>query len=254
MSYFSQTAYDIRLEWGLAAVENLAADVACVVIIDVMSFSSCVSIAADRGALLFPYPWKDSSAIEYAREKQAEAANFDRRFSGKGFSLSPHSLLKLEAGKRLVLPSPNGSAITFKAKAGNASIFCASLRNLQATAQACQAFSNILLVPCGEKWADGTLRPALEDLYAAGGLAAQLQALSAEKALSPEAQAAAAVYRGTPANQLRECASAQELIERGFAADVELCLENDVSPLACQLIDDAFTGISSGKTRLISGP
>lgn len=239
MSYFSQSGFDIRLEWGMSAVENLAHDVSCIVILDVMSFSTCVSIAADRGALLFPYPWKDSSAGEYAQSRRAETAHFDRRFSGKGFSLSPQSLLKLEPGNRLVLPSPNGSAITFKARASQAQIFSASLRNLQATARACQAFSSMLIVPCGEKWPDGGLRPALEDLYAAGGLVSLL----AGKSPSPEAQAAAAVYRATSLQQLRECASARELIARGFAADVDLCLEADVSELACQLVDEAFIGV-----------
>lgn len=251
MSYFSQSAYEIRLEWGIKAVEHLAEDVECIVIFDIMSFSTCVSIAAESGALLFPYPWKDSTASEYALSKNAVTANYDRRFSGEGFSLSPQTLLKLKAGDRLVLPSPNGSTVTFKAKSivkdksivkeknSQASIFCASLRNLRATARACQAFSKILIIPCGEKWADGTLRPSLEDLYAAGGLASLLE----DKTLSPEAQAAAAVYRGISLEQLRDCASAQELIERGFAQDVDLCLQTDVSELACQLIDDAFIGV-----------
>ncbi|MCC3748815.1 2-phosphosulfolactate phosphatase [Rouxiella badensis] len=253
MSYFSQSGYEVRLEWGIAAVENLAHEVDCIVIIDVMSFSTCVSIACDRGALLFPYPWKDQTAQEYARQKDAEAAHVDRRFSGPGYTLSPQSLLKLSAGNRLVLPSPNGSATTFKAKAvasASTAIFCGSLRNLKATARACLGFSRILLVPCGERWTDGSLRPSLEDLTAAGGIIAHL----AGKTPSPEAEAAVAVYRATPLDRLRECASAQELIERGFAADVDLCLEPDVSDLACQLVDDAFVGISDGKTRLISGP
>jgi 2-phosphosulfolactate phosphatase len=239
MSFFSQSFFDVRLEWGMAAVEHLAHDATCIVIIDVMSFSTCVSIAADRQALLFPYPWKDSTAAEYAQFRQAETAHFDRRFFGQGFSLSPQSLLTLESGNRLVLPSPNGSAITFKARNSKAKVFSASLRNLRATARACQGFSKILIVPCGEKWPDGGLRPALEDLYAAGGIASLLQ----EKSLSPEAQAAAAIYRVTSREQLRECSSARELIERGFASDVDLCLEADVSELACQLIDEAFVGV-----------
>lgn len=250
MSYFSQSGFGVRLEWGMAAVEQLAHDADCIVIIDVMSFSTCVSIGAERGALLFPYPWKDSSAKEYAQLKQAETANVDRRFSGSGYSLSPQTLLKLQAGNRLVLPSPNGSAITCKARAISAktqdnsvAIFCGSLRNLQATASACAAYSNILIVACGEKWADGSLRPSLEDGYAAGGLAELLRSSSQPKSLSPEATAAAAAFRVTSIEQLRECASARELTERGFAADVDLCLQVNVSELACQLIDDAFSGV-----------
>ncbi len=151
MSYFSQSAYEIRLEWGIKAVEHLAEDVECIVILDIMSFSTCVSIAAESGALLFPYPWKDSTASEYALSKNAVTANYDRHFSGEGFSLSPQTLLKLKAGDRLVLPSPNGSAVTFKAKSifkeknSHASIFCTSLRNLRATARACQLIDDAFI-------------------------------------------------------------------------------------------------------------
>ncbi|ORJ19899.1 hypothetical protein BS639_17590 [Rouxiella silvae] len=179
-------------------------------------------------------------------------------------TLSPQSLLRLTAKNRLVLPSPNGSVITFKAKAllaksacRKTAIFSASLRNLKVTALACQRFSNILIVPCGEKWADGSLRPSLEDLTAAGGVIAQLK----NRKASPEAQAAAAIYHAVTVEQLRQCSSAQELIERGFADDVSLCLTPNVSGVACQLVDDAFIAVptafspcAAGSTRLISGP
>ncbi|NMP29284.1 hypothetical protein GW590_20760 [Rahnella sp. SAP-1] len=236
MSDFAQHTYDVRLEWGMAAVEHLAQDVDCIVVIDVISFATCVSIAVDRGAMLLPYPWKDHSAKEYAQQKGATVAHAERRVDDAEFSLSPQSLLTLPADYRLVLPSPNGSAITFKAKETAATIFCASLRNLQATAAVCQKFSRILLVPCGERWPDGSLRPALEDLTAAGGIAAGLRG----KQLSPEAQAAAVLYQHSDLSRLKDCGSARELIGRGFARDVDLCLQQNVSSLACILKNDAF--------------
>jgi 2-phosphosulfolactate phosphatase len=39
---------------------------------------------------------------------------------------------------------------------------------------------------------------------------------------------------------LRACGSAVELIGRGFTEDVELCLEEDVSRMACRLMEDHF--------------
>lgn len=48
MQWFSQNKYEIRLEWGMSAIEHLAREVDCAVIVDVMSFSTCVSLAVDK--------------------------------------------------------------------------------------------------------------------------------------------------------------------------------------------------------------
>ncbi len=236
MNDFSQTHYDIRLEWGVQAAEHLAAEADCVVIIDVMSFSTCVSIATERGGFIFPYPWKDARAQDYAAEKNAQCAQFDRRFEGPGFTLSPCSLQEMPAGTRLVLPSPNGSSLTFSAIKSGADIYTACFRNLSATARACEKYSRILVVPAGEKWPDNSLRPAIEDLAAAGGLISRLK----HRRLSLEARAACAVYETMDRQELRQCGSALELQRRGFAADVELCLQQDLSHSACKLTEQAF--------------
>ncbi|TCQ91506.1 MULTISPECIES: 2-phosphosulfolactate phosphatase [Rahnella] len=237
MTDFSQADFDVRVEWGAPAMEHLAAEADCIVIIDVMSFSTCVSVAGERGGMIFPYPWKDASAQQFAAENNAECAQFDRRFQGQGFTLSPCSLLNMTAGTRLVLPSPNGSALTFKAKAHKAAIFTACFRNLTATARACEKFRQILIVPAGEKWPDNSLRPALEDFAAAGGLVSRLS----HRRLSAEARAACAVYQHLTRAELEGCSSARELNRRGFAADIALCLEEDVSDFACQLQGKSFT-------------
>jgi 2-phosphosulfolactate phosphatase len=66
VNWSSQSSSEVRLEWRLPAVGQLANDVECDVVVDVMSFSTCVRIAIDNGALIYPYPWKGSSAIQYA--------------------------------------------------------------------------------------------------------------------------------------------------------------------------------------------
>lgn len=236
MGYFSQRQFDTRLEWGSNAIEHMAGDVDCVIIVDVMSFSTCVSVATRRGAKVYPYQWKDDSAQEYAGKLGAVTASHTRRFDGGGYSLSPLSLASIPAQTKLVLPSPNGSSLAVKARDSGAAVFCACLRNLKATAIACAAYRNILVVPSGEKWPDGNLRPALEDWLTAGGIIAQLS----EKNPSPEALAAAASFRALPATVLRQCSSARELIERGFAADVDLCLATDADNRACRLRHDHF--------------
>jgi 2-phosphosulfolactate phosphatase len=242
MSYFSQSQFAVRLEWGYAAVEQLAADVECVIVVDVMSFSTCVSIALDRGVLVFPYASRDATAVAYAEQRGAVLAG-DRRAS-VGYSLSPASLLAAPRGLKLVLPSPNGSLASFRAQQLGAVVFCACLRNLRATAMAVRRFASVLVVPCGERWPDGGLRPSVEDYVAAGGVVAAL----AREDLSPEARAAALAFVALGERRrtaLGACSSAVELTERGFDSDVQLCLEEDVSDVASRLVDGFFQAVRS---------
>src|SRR5690349_19986018 len=111
--YFDQSGYQVRCEWGRAAIDNLdlLSDVA--VIVDVLSFTTCVDIAVGRGAVIYPFGWNDDRAAEFAGSVAALVAS--RHRSGHRFSLSPVSLLGIEEGTRLVLPSPNGAALSLAA-------------------------------------------------------------------------------------------------------------------------------------------
>ncbi|MGD9945913.1 MAG: 2-phosphosulfolactate phosphatase [Burkholderiaceae bacterium] len=254
MSCFSQAAFAVRLEWGAAAIRHLGAEVDCIVVVDVLSFSSCVSLAVERGARVYPYPWRDESALRYGAERGAEVASGKRRF-GDGWSLSPQSMLKAHDGLRLVLPSPNGSACAYQARGLGKAVYSASLRNLRATALACGRHARVLVVPCGERWPDDdSLRPSFEDWLVAGGLVALLDRPCAD--LSPEARAAALAWRGFGAQPdaglraaLAGCGSALELVERGFEGDVGLCLEEDASDLACRLDGDCFVAERAASER-----
>ncbi len=244
MNYFQQLPYSVRLEWGAAAIRELGPKADCIIVIDIMSFSTCVSIAVERGGIIYPYPWRNETAQRYGEERGAEVASGKRRFAD-GWSLSPQSMLRVTDGLKLVLPSPNGSACTFLARDLGKTVYCASLRNLRATASACRQHERVLVVPCGERWADdNSLRPSFEDHLAAGGLVSALGRADA----SPEARAAALAYDGlgTARGQaLAACGSALELIERGFAGDVALCLEENVSRTACRLEGDRFVAETS---------
>lgn len=235
-----QRAHGVRLEWGPAAIRQLGPEVDCIIVIDVLSFTSCVSVALERGAQIYPYPWRDERAVAYAAAHGAELARRTRG-AAQGWSLSPGSLLKAHPGLKLVLPSPNGSSCTFLARDLGKPVYAASLRNLRATATACRRHERLLIVPCGERWGDDdSLRPCLEDHLAAGGL---VQALNRQD-LSPEARLAVQAYAALSPAERREalaaCGSAQELVERGFAADLALCWEEDASDLACRLDGDCF--------------
>lgn len=239
MEWFSQGGFDIRLEWGQAAVDYLAEKADCAVIVDVMSFSTCVSLAVEKGARIYPYPWKDESANEYGIKIGAKVASLKRKFSGEGYSLSPVSIQKISNGERLVLPSPNGSTLSFKARDTGIAVFSGCFRNMSATAKACGIFKRVLIIPCGERWPDGTLRPCVEDYVAAGGI---INAMWRGNC-SPEAQAAVAAwhfYQQQNLHPLYDCSSACELQQRGFSKDVRLCLETDTSDLACRLNGDFY--------------
>jgi len=234
---FDQAQYDLRCEWGLPGIETLAPLSDAVVIVDVLSFSTAVDVAVANGACVLPYRWKDESAAEFAREKHALLAS-GRSASGV-YSLSPASLVSIPAGTALVLPSPNGSTLSL-ATHGTAA-FAGCLRNAPAVArQASQVGRRIAVIPAGECWSDGSLRPSLEDLIGAGAVLAGLPGTK-----SPEAELAVAAFerfRLNLADALAECGSGRELIERGFARDVELAAEYSVSATAPFLSGDRFAG------------
>lgn len=50
-----QAEYDIRCEWDEGGVLELSRKSDVVIIVDVLSFSTCVDIATARGAIVYPY-------------------------------------------------------------------------------------------------------------------------------------------------------------------------------------------------------
>lgn len=234
MNYASQSSYQVRMEWGTQALQTAATGTGVVIVVDVLSFSTCIDIACARGAMVFPFAYKDDRARAYASERQAQLA-VGR--SESGFSLSPASLLGIAAGMRLVLPSPNGSTLSLQARAPV--VLAGSFRNSDAVAAFAAAQPGpILVVAAGERWPDGSLRPAIEDLLGAGAIIDRLPGLR-----SPEATVAATAYNGVRDKlsvAVGKCASAIELQERGFASDVELALDLNVSRCVPRLVDGAY--------------
>jgi len=239
-----QTEYELRCEWGWQGLAQLAPASAVSVIVDVFSFSTAVDIAVSNGAIVFPYGTRDDSLEDYARQRGAQVAQDIRSHSG--YSLSPASLTGIEAGHRLVLPSRNGGALSrgtglLACKAPV--IFTACLRNAAAVAHAAsQHGADIAVIPAGERWPDGSLRPSLEDWLGAGAVLAALPGRP-----SPEAQAAVSAFRELRhdlARTLRGCYSGQELLERGFASDLELAAQLDVSCSVPRLRDGAYVAVA----------
>ena len=232
--HYDQAEYDLRCEWGSAGVQVLAPISDVLIVVDVLVFSTAVDIAVARGASVLPYRWRDSSAAAFAQSKGALLAS--PRSAG-GYSLSPPSLQSLPAGAALVLPSPNGSALC--TMTGAATICTACLRNCRAVAaQAHARGSRIAVVPAGEQWGDGALRPAIEDLIGAGAVLANLPGRP-----SPEAETAIAAFerfQHSLLETLLRSISGKELVDRGFACDVEAAAEYAVSAAAPVMQADRF--------------
>jgi 2-phosphosulfolactate phosphatase len=229
-----QAGFELRCEWGEAGLRLLGAGSDAVVIVDVLSFCTAVEVAVSRGAVVYPYRWNDPTAAALAAGRGALLAG--PRSAG-GLSLSPASLLRLGPGTRIVLPSLNGATLCLAA--GDLPVFAGCLRNARAAAQAARACGpRIAVIPAGERWPDGSLRPALEDWIGAGAVLSHLSG-----SFSPEAQAAIAAYRQA-AHELQAVlattGSGRELAEAGFAHDLALAGEEDASDCAPRLVQGAF--------------
>jgi 2-phosphosulfolactate phosphatase len=234
---FDQQEFEVRCEWGEHGVSELASISDVIIIVDVLSFSTCVDIAVSRGVLVYPFAQRGEQAQAFADSVGGVLA--EPRRTHKSPSLSPTSLLEIAWGTRLVLPSPNGATLSLAAK--QTPVLCGCLRNAAATAAAASKYGRkIGVIPAGERWKDnGSLRPCLEDLVGAGAIISQLNG-----SRSPEAQMALAVFReaeSTLESVLRACSSGKELIELGFENDVSLAAQHNVSHGAPVLFGYAYT-------------
>jgi 2-phosphosulfolactate phosphatase len=225
-----------------------------VAVVDVLSFTTAVTVAADLGIDVYPYRWRDETAAEYAEQHDAVLA-VGR--SQPGITLSPVSIRQAEGVRRLVLPSPNGSTISQQLSDSGSTVLALSLRNQSAAVDwvarklADDPSLTVVAIAAGERWPDGSLRPAVEDLWGAGGFLAGL-ADRGVGPLSPEARAAAAAYRevaGELPTLLHHCASGRELTASGFAEDVAIAGEVDASASVPVLGDAVFRPAQPGGGR-----
>ncbi|WP_340116116.1 2-phosphosulfolactate phosphatase [Pelagibius sp. 7325] len=231
---------EIDFAWGGAGLTALHERCDAFVIVDALCFSTSVDVAVARGAEVLPFPLGKYGADEAARQGAAVLAR-PRRDAAGGPSLSPASLTALAPGTRLLLPSPNGSALSAMLRDRRG--FAGCLRNATAVAAAVQqAGEKIAVIAAGEHWPGGSLRPAIEDLLGAGAILARL-----EGSLSAEARAARAAYREMkdelPAT-FRASLSGQELIEAGFPDDVEIAAQEDVSAAVPALQDGRYRDLA----------
>lgn len=241
-SYLQQSSFNIVFDWGQRAVEVLSPICDVVVIVDVLSFSTTVAFGTARGAIIFPFQYKDESALRFAEERLAVLAGARHP---SALSLSPQSMFNVEAGTRIVLPSPNGATLSLLSRAPTT--FAGSLVNAYAVAQASKCNGQrIAVIAAGERWSDGSLRPGIEDLIGAGAIISNLEGRKSPEALT--AEGAFHSCRSQLEKTLIECVSGQELAEKGFRDDVRYAARldhfTDVIPRLCNSAYENFSSKS----------
>ncbi len=232
---YDQTEYDIVCEWSAEGVSMLAPTADAVIVVDVLTFTTCVEFATNQGAVVYPYRWRDETMYDFAAKVNAEVAD---RNNPNGYSLSTVSLRNLPEKTRLVLPSPNGSSVSLLA--GNTPVIAGCLRNCRAVAEsALKKGKRVAVIPAGERWKESdALRPCVEDLIGAGAIIFYLQGR-----LSPEALIAKTVFENLSKDlieNLKNCVSGREKIARGEERDIHLAAELAVSDCVPILKNDAF--------------
>jgi 2-phosphosulfolactate phosphatase len=224
---------NLLLEWGPTGAAALAPECDVAVVVDVLTFSTTVSVAADRGVAVRPHRWADASAEDEAGRLGATLAVARTAAASGDVSLSPETFRTAADLGRVVLPSPNGSTICAILAEAGADVVVAGLRNRGAVAAyLLDRGGRVLVVPAGERWPDGSLRPAIEDLWGAGGVVAAVLGTDPSVEASEEALAAAAAYRLVEPRigpALAACPSGQELTSWGYASDVTIAAEVDQS-------------------------
>jgi 2-phosphosulfolactate phosphatase len=236
-SPYAQKGFRSGFDWGPVGAQVVAGDI--VAVVDVLSFTTAVTVAADLGIAVYPYQWRDESAVAYAERWDAKLAVGRSEAQPGDVSLSPVTIRQSQGVSRLVLPSPNGSTIAKQLSDSGATVMAVSLRNRRAAADwAREQGRRVVAIAAGERWADGSLRQAVEDLWGAGGF---LSALDQDD-LSPEARAAVAAYDAVAdelPKLLHECAGGRELTQYGYPEDVAIAAEVDES-LSVPVLEDGI--------------
>ena len=238
---------EVHLEWGPRAVEVFGGWADVVVVVDVLSFSTAVDVAVSRGAAVVPCAVDRAEAERLGAQLGAQVAVLRRKTSPvRPYSLSPVSLASLPANSTVVLPSPNGAALTARLVWTDLTVVAGCLRNAAAVgAHVASVGSRVGVLAAGERWPhDDSLRPAFEDFVGAGAVIASI----AGARRTPEAETATAAYldaRDDLEQRLSECVSGRELTERGYDIDVTWAAAVNTSHTVPVLVDGKYVSAPS---------
>ena len=254
---FGQAKYQVRFDWGSAGAERILPGAHVVVVVDVLSFTTAVVAAAERGVPVAPWPAGDAVGAAALAERLGGVVAGRRGEAGP--TLSPTSFTGAEAVDELdgpvVIPSPNGGAIAARLAGRDVVVLAGALRNRTAVAQRILALQEergertiVAIVAAGERespaGAGEAIRFAIEDQLAAGAIVDALVGLGIDHT-SPEAAVACAAFEGlrhATTHLIGASGSAVELVEQGFRADVRFASERDASRVVPELRGGVFLG------------
>ena len=234
----------VRFDWGPTGAAAISAGADIAVVVDVLSFTTTLCVAVERGMTVLPYLWNDERAAAYAESRSATLA------VGR-LEASPSPAAPASASRRppwptspastvSCCPSPNGSSIAFGLADSGCTVVGACLRNRTAVARWLQAHGGtVAVVAAGERWPDGSLRPCAEDLWGAGAVLALLPP-ERPVARGPAGRRRLSRRRGRARGLAADCAGGLELAAAGFAEDVDVAAELDVSDVVPVLADGEF--------------
>lgn len=241
-SPFGQTQYQVRFDWGLEGASAIGDGADVIVVVDVLSFGTSVDIATTLGTAIVP----SDTGVDHGAEVTATGRSGAGKFTNSPASFSSEALAGVDS---VVLPSPNGSAISAALAEHGAAIVAASLRNRRAIAQWALAQQGgkgdrftVAVVAAGERREDGSTRFAVEDLLGAGAVIDALADVGIDYC-SPEAAAASAAFTGlrnATGHLIGASASGRELAEGGYRGDIDLAIDLDCSVTVPVLGESGF--------------
>lgn len=201
---------DTRFAWR----PDATFDTPAIVIVDVLSFTTAVTIGAARLATMVP---------------SGEPTTRRGRLSPTTMRDAP-----LPDPPAITLASPNGSALAAGIPA-SITLLAGCLRNARAVGAWLIAhdYETVTVIAAGEHWPSGRWRRCAEDYLGAGAV---LHALGSEDTVAR----AWARHGDHAARHLRDSISGRELRARGYDDDVTLAGEFDADDVVPLRIDGAF--------------
>ena len=245
-----QLDHRVRFDWGPTGAAAIADGADVAVVVDVLSFTTTLCVAVERGMTVLPFRWKDERAAAYAEERDGHPRRRPARGAG---AAGPRRRSACRRRRCRRCPASSGSSCRRRT----------ARRSRSASPTPAPRWS-VPACATGPPSPAGSLAPRRHDRgrrrrrALARRLAPPVRrgplgrrcgagAPAAATTCRPEARVAADAVPGRRGDVRRrrctDCASGLELSAAGFAEDVAVAAELDVSDVVPVLADGAVPPI-----------